>query len=151
MDVPSPIDFLRSEDATAWAEGANLRRPWRADVFAAIVEELRALGRPSPSVLELGSGPGYLAEAVHRELPEVCYTLLDFSTPMHDLARARLGPWTTVRFVTADFRRDDWSDNLGSFDAVVTVQAVHELRHKARAVGLHKVARRLLRPHGVED
>jgi len=149
MDVPSPIDFSRVEEAAAWAEAANLKRPWRADFFGAIVEELRSLGRRSLSVLELGSGPGYLAEAVIRALPDAEYTLLDVSTPMQDLARARLGRDTNARFVVADFRSGDWTENLGPFDAVLTVQAVHELRHKDRAIGLHKAVGRLLSSGGM--
>ena len=149
MDVPSPIDFSRPQEAAAWTEAANLKRPWRAEFFAAIVEELRSLRHRSLSVLELGSGPGYLAEAVLRAQPDVRYTLLDFSSPMQELARARLGAGTTAFFVTADFRTADWSENVGSFDAVLTVQAVHELRHKNRAVGLHKVVGRLLRSRGM--
>jgi hypothetical protein len=38
---------------------------------------------------------------------------------------------------------------LGEFDAIVTHQAVHELRHKKHATTLHRSARTLLRPRGV--
>src|SRR5438132_6587374 len=123
---PSPIDFSRTEEAQAWSEAANRKRPWRAEFFVAIAEELRSLHRPSLTVLELGSGPGYLAEAVFRALPDIRYTLLDSSLPMQGLARARLGPIGGAQFVTADFRRPGWTDCLGAFDAVVSVQAVHE-------------------------
>ena len=116
MDVPSPIDFPAVEDASVWAATANLKRPWRAEFFAAIVAELRYPGG-DPSVVELGSGPGFLAEAVLRALPDARYTLLDFSIPMHELARARLGPGTAARFVTADFRSAGWTDRLGMFGA----------------------------------
>ena len=68
---------------------------------------------------------------------------------MHDLARARLGMTPDVRFVTTDFKRVGWVTGLGTFDAVVTVQAVHELRHKRHAVGLHRAVRTLLEPDGV--
>ena len=149
MDVPSPIDFSRTEEAQAWAEAANLKRPWRVEFFVAIVEELRRLCRPSSAVVELGSGPGYLAEAVLGVLPDVRYTLVDSSLPMHALARARLGPVAGAQFVAADFRRSGWADDLGLFDAAVSVQAVHELRHKRHAVGLHQAVYRLLRAGGL--
>lgn len=149
MDVPSPIDFSRIEDAQAWADAANLKRPWRAEFFVGIVSELREHQMSSASVLELGSGPGYLAERVLRELPDVSYTLLDFSPAMHQLARARLGAAAGAHFVVADFTCDGWSNDLGRFDAVVTVQAVHELRHKRHARGLHQAVYRLLRSRGL--
>jgi SAM-dependent methyltransferase len=148
MEMRSPIDFSRADEARAWAEAANLKRPWRADFFAAIVQELRALDQASLSILELGSGPGFLAEAVLREWPDARYTLLDASQPMHDLARQRLGPVAGVRFVTADFTNDNWWEGLGSLDAVLTMQAVHELRHRTRAVDLHRDVHRLLRSGG---
>jgi SAM-dependent methyltransferase len=149
MDVPSPIDFLRIEDAQAWAEAANETRPWRKDFFAATVSQLQTLVGPSVSVLELGSGPGFLAERVLSDVADVTYTLLDFSPAMHQLSRARLGTALGARFVVADFKRDDWGADLGPFDAVVTVQAVHELRHKRHAVGLHQAVRGVLRPTGL--
>ena len=43
MDVPSPIDFSVLEEAQAWADEANAKRPWRGDFFAAIVHELVTL------------------------------------------------------------------------------------------------------------
>src|SRR5688572_33026267 len=110
MDVPSPIDFGRVEDAQAWADEANLKRPWRTHFFAAIVHELVRLGIPSASVLELGSGPGFLAERVLEALPAVTYTLLDSSAAMQELARVRVGHGVGVQFVAADFTRDHWTD-----------------------------------------
>jgi cyclopropane fatty-acyl-phospholipid synthase-like methyltransferase len=148
MDVPSPIDFSRTEEAEAWAETANRKRPWRKEFFAAIAEALRGLQRPSMAVLELGSGPGYLAEVVLRALPDARYTLLDSSPAMQSLARARVGSTAGAQFVTADFRTSGWADSLGVFDAVVSVQAVHELRHKRHAVLLHQTVYRLLQPDG---
>jgi ubiquinone/menaquinone biosynthesis C-methylase UbiE len=149
MDVPSPIDFSRVEEARAWANAANVKRPWRADFFAAIVHELVSLRVPSGSVLELGSGPGFLAERVLQELPELTYTLLDSSAAMQELARVRVGSGVGVQYVAADFGRDHWADGLGSFDAVATVQAVHELRHKRHAIGLHRAVSGLLRRGGL--
>jgi ubiquinone/menaquinone biosynthesis C-methylase UbiE len=143
------IDLRQIEDARAWAETANVKRPWRIEFFAAMVEELRSLRQPSPSVLELGSGPGYLAETVLRALPVVRYTLLDFSPAMQTMATTRLGSLPGVQFVTADFRNDAWENALGPFDAVLTMQAVHELRDKSRAVGLHEAAYRRLRAGGL--
>jgi hypothetical protein len=57
---------------------------------------------------------------------------------MHQLAEGRLGASAErVEFVERDFRDPRWPEGLGRFDAVVTLQAIHELRHKRHAVKLH--------------
>src|SRR5688500_14912216 len=46
------------------------------------------------------------------------------------------------------FLESDWVRELGCFDAVVSMQTVHELRHKRRAPTLHRQVRSVLRPGG---
>jgi len=116
-----------------------LRRPARHDVFDRIVQELRDLPSRPKSVLELGSGPGFLAERITVSLSTLAYTALDFSAAMHALARERLGANAArVCFVEGDFKQPHWTSGLTPFDAVVTVQAVHELRHKRHAPALYR-------------
>lgn len=147
-DVVSPIDLRTMADARLWAATAIEKRPWREEFFQCFVARLRGL-RPAPSVLELGSGPGFLARRILESIPDIRYTMLDFSPAMHELAREHLGSLAhAVRQVEADFKRTEWSAGLGSFDAVITMQAVHELRHKKHAAGLHAAVRSLLNPHG---
>jgi hypothetical protein len=68
---------------------------------------------------------------------------------MHDLARERLGGLAPrVAFIERSFRDPDWRQGLGAFDWAVTMQAVHELRHKRHAAALHAQVRDLLRPGG---
>jgi SAM-dependent methyltransferase len=149
-DVPSPINLRCPADARAWAEQAMRRRPWRVDVFAAMTEELRALSAPRLRVLELGSGPGFLAQHVLWQLGErVDYVALDVSAAMHALARERLGAHAhSVSFIERSFKEPGWTEGLGCFDAVLTLQAVHELRHKRHAAALHAAVRGLLAPRG---
>lgn len=42
------------------------------------------------------------------------------------------------RFVEHNFREGPWEEGLVRFDAVLTMQAGHELRHKRHAFNLHK-------------
>lgn len=147
-DVPSPIDLRRTADAEEWARSATEKRPWRAAFFARIASEISTVS--NAEVLELGSGPGFLAEKVLADCRCAHYTMLDFSEAMHALARPRLGSHAArATFVVADFKRSNWRDGLGTFDFVATVQAVHELRHKARAATLHAKVRKLLKPSGI--
>jgi SAM-dependent methyltransferase len=148
-DVPSPIDLRLMNEAREWAATAMANRPWREQFFQQFINELRAVDGAPLRVLELGSGPGFLAQRILEAVPAVAYTMLDFSPAMHELARERLGSLTRhVRPILADFRNDDWSDGLGDYDAVLTMQAVHELRHKKHAVGLHRRVRSLLDARG---
>jgi len=147
-DMPSPIDLCNPADARAW-ESAAQDRPGRKEMFRLFLDQLRSLSRSNATVLELGSGPGFLADFLLNELPHLKLTLLDISAAMHELARARLGSRVeAVHFVESSFKEHGWSDSLGSFDAVVTNQAIHELRHKQYASALHSEVAGLLKAGG---
>lgn len=149
-DVPSPIDLRQMADARAWTDAAMERRPWRAEFFTRFTDEVAALGKAAPRVLELASGPGFLAQQLLLSNDGLQGVLLDFSQAMHELAAERLGPLAQrVQFVLRDMKQPDWTEGLGHFDAIVTHQAVHELRHKRYATPLHAQARSLLAPGGV--
>jgi len=148
-DVPSPIDLRLMSDALEWERTALQKRPWRIEVFGKFADELRKLQPPISRVLELGSGPGFLASHLLNALPNVHLVLLDFSPAMHELARQRLGPLVNrVEFILGSFKDPDWCGRLAGFDAVVTNQAVHELRHKRYAPELHRQAMAALRRGG---
>jgi SAM-dependent methyltransferase len=145
-DVPSPIDLRDPEDAREWERTAP-SRPGRGEIFEAFARELRALGQRPLAVLELGSGPGFLGAYLLDAIPALALTLLDFSAAMHDLAGARLGEYSDrVTYVERDFRQLGWWVGLGLFDAAVTNQAVHELRHKRHAAALHAAVKAVLKP-----
>src|SRR5438876_6403236 len=104
QDVPSPINLRDPLDAWEWERTAQ-ERPGRVEIFQTIGRELLALGKSDLTVLELGSGPGFLAAYLLDTLPAVRLTLLDFSASMHNLALARLGSRATqVRFVERSFK-----------------------------------------------
>jgi ubiquinone/menaquinone biosynthesis C-methylase UbiE len=149
-DVASPIDLRQMSDASEWEASAMQKRPWREQFFARFAHELEQMTAPPARVLELGSGPGFLAFKLLRQLPDLHITLLDFSEAMHVLARRRLGPMTDrAAFLTRSFKESDWPRDLQAFDAVVTHQAVHELRHKRYADKLHRQTATVLRPGGL--
>ncbi len=149
-DVPSPIDLLLTADAREWEQTANAKRPSRPEFFARFASEIEACSPRVRRVLELGSGPGFLAEHLLAALPDLHCVLLDFSAAMHELARRRLGPLAVrAEFVEHSFKQADWTGGLGPFECVVTMQAVHELRHKRYAPDLHTRVRELLSPSGV--
>ncbi|MGH7782474.1 MAG: class I SAM-dependent methyltransferase [Candidatus Binatia bacterium] len=78
------------------------------------------------------------------------YTLVDFSPQMLELSRSRLAKFKdrTV-FIQADFKKDDWTAAVpAGFDLIVSLQAVHELRHASRIPKLYAQLYSLLAPGG---
>jgi SAM-dependent methyltransferase len=146
-DIPSPIDLRQMNDAREWESTAMVKRPWRTEFFSAFASSIEAHeGINAPCrILELGSGPGFLAEHLLSRLPCVNYVALDFSGAMHALAAERLGILANrVQFVERSFLDHAWSDGLGKYQHVITNQAVHELRHKRRASLFHAQVRETL-------
>lgn len=147
-DVPIRVDFRDPATARAWIEDTRIRRPYRPRFFAAFCAALAARSRLR--ILELGSGPGQLAREILGHCDVELYVALDFSPAMHAIAAEHLGELAPrVTFVTRDFREPAWPDGLGTFDAVVTLQAAHETRHKRHLVPLLERARTVVAPGGV--
>ena len=148
-DVPSPIDLRLMSDAKKWEESAMRSRPWRVDFFACFLEQIESALLPIHRILELGSGPGFLARHLLETTSGFSYTMLDFSPAMHELAKARLGDTGgRVEFIERSFKEPAWTSGLGTFECVVTNQAVHELRHKRYAQELHAQVKSVLVPNG---
>jgi SAM-dependent methyltransferase len=150
QDVPSPIDLRDPHDASAWVAAADRTRPWRT-TFRSTFADLLAAATPTPErVLELGAGPGLLADAILQACPGLDYTLFDFSPAMLNMAREQLALRGGANFVHGDFKISGWTELVrGPFDAVVAMQAIHEIRHKRHVPGLYQQIRALLRPRGL--
>jgi len=150
-DVPTPIDFTDPAQARAWEADTIASRPARPMFFDAFVTALNALMPRRPlAVLELGSGPGHLAEQILKRCDVARYAALDFSSAMNAMAAVRLGPLAEkVTFLPCDFREPKWAEGLHEFDAVVTQQAAHELRHRRRLPALLQQTRGCLRKGGL--
>lgn len=149
QDIPSPIDLRLMPDAQEWADTAMLKRPSRTEFFAQFLDAIQHSAYPVKTILELGSGPGFLAEYLLSHLNEVHYTALDFSPAMHQLAQQRLGKFDhQIDFIEQSFKDTEWNNKLATVDCVVTMQAVHELRHKQYATTLHQQVLETLNPNG---
>ncbi len=69
---------------------------------------------------------------------------------MHELAREHLGNLAAkVHYIVADFREQGWAKEIGQADAVITMQAAHEVRHKSRLPLLFRQIHETLRPSGL--
>ena len=152
QDVPYGVDFHDAQQTHDWIQSVNVKRPWRQQVFLRFAELVSRATAPSPTVLELGGGPGFLAHVVLTHCPAIqSYTVLDFARPMLNAAEKRLSRFgNRVSFRQADFRALPEPFVQGqSFDFILSLQAVHELRHKRHTQSLYAAVCTLLKPDGV--
>jgi SAM-dependent methyltransferase len=149
-DVPGPIDLRDMKDAKEWEQTAMLR-PFREDFFQAFTTEISEFCKPGINILELGSGPGFLAQYILSCIDGINFTLLDFSGPMHEFAKQRLSEikGSNLHYLLRGFKDIDRADGINNIDVVITNQAVHELRHKRYAPELFVQVHKLLKPEGV--
>ena len=160
QEVSSAIDLRDPQDALQWAEEANQKRPWRYEFFDYYVNLIQNLYKEKQhndlhndayQVLEIGSGPGFLAKHLLSNCPNILYTALDFSEVMHELSKSKLSANELVRtqYLIADFKQEDWLDSLTKYDAIIIHQALHELRHKAYANQFHQQIKKLLKQDAI--
>jgi len=87
------------------------------EFFSCFASEIASAPRKVDRVLELGSGPGFLAKHLLETLSDTSCVLLDFSPAMHELAKTRLaGLENRVTFVERDFKHPNWYEGLETFD-----------------------------------
>lgn len=105
--------------------------PFAADQIEVMLRLLAARGEPVTAVADLGCGNGVLARSILARYTEAHCTLVDFSEPMLDAARAQ---WKAddppARFVLADLGAPDWLHAIAAdapFDVVVSGYAIHHL------------------------
>lgn len=124
----------KAAHAERFRDGAvpnNPSRPAQVDVVVAL-----ARAHAPGSVLDLGCGPGFLAERLAAALPEARLVACDLQPRMVELARERLGP----RAVVVQRRVEDrWHDLGGPFDLVLAVQVLHHLDAAGKRLAYRKI------------
>lgn len=148
-DVLTTVDLQDEATAREWTAESASKKPWRPDFRSAFARLLADMDPPACRILELGSGPGLLAQRVLQEISVDEYVLLDFSAPMMKMAKETLGERDDVSYALVDFKSPHWPSQLtGPFDAIVSMQAVHEIRHKRHVPWLYAQASTLMREGG---
>ena len=103
-------------------------------------------GVTEPAILEIGPGPGHLAERLLAMLPDATWMGLDVDPAMLDATERRLeraGTRDRAMLVEADVASMPFPD--GSFDLVVSSLSAHHWPDAPRGFG---EIRRVLRPGG---
>lgn len=146
---------------TVWQSGSLVRRylgdirggiPFGVEQIEIMLRVIDARQRPVERFADLGCGGGALARALLARYPAAHATLVDFSPPMLDEARAHLCDHVPpVCFVTADLAAADWKGAVtprAPFDAVVSGYAIHHLAD-TRKRALYAEIFSLLAPGGL--
>ena len=144
--------FHDPDFVAGWAD-RFVPTPERMALFERMRAELAAALPPDATLVELGIGPGYLAEYLLAALPQVRYWGVDFSRPMLELAGKRLrahGP--RLGLVRADLLDDDdawWQRIPAPVDAVVTTWSLHDLGSQGNVEAVYRSCARRLNPGGI--
>lgn len=149
-------------EARTWEARLNRERPQRTVAADWIAARISASNRSSPRVIELACGAGFLVDRLQRRLPGIRYCGFDLSPHLTDYARRRFQAdtgqrreGTVLEFRCANLVTDDWTAQLaamgwaGEVDAVVSIQALHDLGELVQQKQVLEQARRLLRPGGL--
>ncbi len=124
-----------------WEAQQGSYMPDREARFAVIVDALEAVCGPSPSVVDLGSGPGSLARRILERLPAARVSAIDMDPVLLAIGRNALGDLGgRLHWLDADLR-SDWS--LGpdvQVDAAVSTTALHWLPMEALAALYSRLA-----------
>ncbi len=132
-----------------WEAQQNRYMPLREERFAVIVEALGAICGEEFHAVDLGCGPGSLAQRILAAHPGARVTAVDMDPVLLEIGRRALGDdGARLRFVDADLR-GAWDRSLTlPLDAAVSTTALHWLRGDA-ITALYGRLGTLIRPGGV--
>lgn len=97
------------------------------------------------SILDLGAGSGLLTRLLRDRFPHAHIHAIDFSAPMLELARKRLGDTPNITFEQADYTRAPLPRDLC---AVVSALSIHHLEDAQKRTLFSRI-HAALKPNGV--
>ncbi|MGB4089303.1 MAG: class I SAM-dependent methyltransferase, partial [Smithellaceae bacterium] len=139
------------EIAETFVEGVRGAIPG-AKLQLEVISKIISAWCPHPSmILDLGCGDGILGRMLLEEYPEARVIFTDFSDPMLDKLRIKIGINPRAKVIHADFAMSDWAKGIESekpLDIVVSGFAIHH-QPDERKVELYTEIFCLLRSGGV--
>ncbi len=97
------------------------------------------------TICELGAGSGLMTRLLRDRFPTAHLYVIDFSAPMLDLAKARMGNDRNITWYQLDYAAEPLPQNLCS---VVSSLSIHHLDDADKRI-VFKKAYAALKPHGV--
>lgn len=149
-EVDSPVAAL------AYVEDLNRRWPTRHKIVSQIIDDLADTSANQMNVLELCCGSGFLAAALLERYPRLRYWGIDQSRPLLQAAEEQIGRFgERATFVQADLNKDYWFETNHVnyrppiFQAIVSMQSVHDLGGQHEVSQLYRRVRPLLAHQGL--
>ena len=138
------MDHWAEEDSAIYAEIAEIAVPRRAEMTATVVAAAPFAPGEAFRIVELGSGEGFLAEALLEAFPAASVLALDGSESMRARTASRTARFG-VRAAVRDFTLDavDWWDRLAGVDLVVSSLCLHHLSDAKKRYLYKAVAERI--------
>jgi SAM-dependent methyltransferase len=142
--------FHDNQCALEWAN-RFVPTPERLRLFDTIIQQISETSLPAPHIVELGIGPGYLAEHLLKKISNMTYEGVDFSTPMLDLASTRLAAHRSrIKFTQADLINEDWGAKVSQpVGAIISTWALHDLGSEENTMKVYQACHRLLANEGI--
>jgi trans-aconitate methyltransferase len=135
-----------------WEAQQGLYLPEREPRFGVMIDILCAMVGDAPTVIDLGCGPGSLAQRVADRLPDAHVVAVDADPLLLELGRQVVGDrGGRIRWVDADLRDSELAKRLGlngAADAAISTTALHWLSPD-ELFGLFGRLTHMLRPGAV--
>ena len=143
-------EFHDKEFVAGWAD-RFVPTPERLELFNVILSQLKSQILPNSCVVELGIGPGFLADHLLRAMPEIQYYGVDFSSPMLDIARQRLRLHSArVAYVQADLVKGNWWTDIPTpVNAIVSTWTLHDLGSQENVEVVYRSGAQVLQDGGM--
>ena len=134
-----------------WVENDARRQGERQPIIARLIAAVPSFGHEAEfTVLDVGAGAGAIAEALLEAFPRARIVLQDYSPPMLNVARKRLGKHAAqTSYVLCDLLDEAWGKKVGGpFDVVVSGIAIHNLQDMGKIAACYETICGLLKPGG---
>ncbi|MGI9552491.1 MAG: class I SAM-dependent methyltransferase [Aurantibacter sp.] len=150
MKIEALHEFHSERFSKEWADKFKPTSQ-RISLFETILKNISHKKKESISILELGIGPGFLADYLLKKLVKVDYTGLDFSESMLKIATKRTAKHKTkISLIRADLTNKNWTNKLNGYpDVVVSTWTLHDLFNKDNIFNVYKCAFEILSEGGV--
>lgn len=150
MKIEALHDFHDAQFSQGWADRFQPTPP-RLALFETILQELQKITPSQIAVLEIGIGPGYLADYILQRYSNIQYEGLDFSAPMLQIAKTRTVAYgDTISFTQADLIKESWHLKVKTQpQAIISTWALHDLFEKKNILDVYQKAYHLLPKGGI--
>ncbi len=143
-------DWSSKEYVSDWAKRQDRYEEERRPQFQMIADAIPFTRDAAMQILDVGAGYGALTQFLLEQFPNAIAVCQDGSEEMAMLGRRRMAKWQgRFDYVMADFSKPDWGRAIhGSFDAIVSTIAIHNVRVPGIIEAIYKEMFELLKPGG---